>query len=316
VRRLPRREEWPWSSAAFARDTRIGEYAQPMKKLPLADSTNDDRRKNVSDDYARAVSAPGAGCCCSPVPKGVVAKLAGYTDDQIAALPAEAVTNSFGCGNPLAFSGVKPGDVVLDLGSGAGIDLLLAAKKVGRAGKVIGVDMTDAMIEKARENIRAAGLSNVEVKKGIIEDLPVEAGSVDWVISNCVINLSPEKPRVFAEIARVLRPGGRMLVSDIVAEGLPAEISANRHLYSSCLAGAMSEKDYLAGLRQAGLTGVEVKERIVYDSTALEAFIGSELSEAGGCCGSAPVGDLAKEWAPRLEGKIASVKVAATKPAA
>jgi SAM-dependent methyltransferase len=288
------------------------------KRLPLIDPAgdHDEKRKSVSEDYARAVSSPSAGCCCSPVPKGVVAKLAGYTDDEIAALPPEAVTNSFGCGNPLAFSGVKPGDVVLDLGSGAGIDLLLAAKKVGRKGKVIGVDMTDAMIDKARENIRAAGLTNVEVKKGIIENLPVESGSVDWVISNCVINLSPEKPRVFAEIARVLKPGGRMLVSDIVADGLPAEIAKNRHLYSSCLAGAISEGAYLDGLRQAGLADVGVKERIVYDTTQIEAFIGSELSEAGGCCGSTPLGGLAKEWAPKLQGKVSSVKVAATKPLA
>jgi SAM-dependent methyltransferase len=246
----------------------------------------------------------------------VVAKLAGYRAREIAALPAEAVVNSFGCGDPLAFSAVKPGDVVLDLGSGAGIDLLLAAKKVGRTGKVIGVDMTDAMIAKARKNIRAAGLRNVEVRKGIIEDLPVEDASVDWVISNCVINLSPEKPRVFAEIARVLKPGGRMLVSDIVAEELPAEIARNRHLYSSCLAGAIGEKQYLAGLRTAGLVNVAVKDRLVYDADQIADFIGSELepSTSGCCC--APTTRLAKKWAPRLAGKVASVKVAARKPAA
>jgi arsenite methyltransferase len=278
-------------------------------------STNhpDGRRQNVSEDYARAVQAPAKGCCCSPVPKGVVAKLAGYSSDEIAALPAEAVVNSFGCGNPLAFSGVQPGDVVLDLGSGAGIDLLLAAKKTGPAGRVIGVDMTDAMIAKARENIAAAGLSNVEVRKGLIEDLPVDPGSVDWVISNCVINLSPEKSRVFAEIARVLKPGGRMLVSDIVAEDLPAEISGNRRLYSSCLAGAISENAYLDGLRRAGLVDVEVKDRHVYDTAQIEAFIGSELREAEtGCCGD-PADSLAAHWAPRLQGRIASVRVAARK---
>lgn len=284
----------------------------------MAGPTNhhDEKRQSVSEDYARAVTSPASSCCCSPVPKGVVAKLAGYTDDEVAALPAEAVVNSFGCGNPLAFSEVKPGDVVLDLGSGAGIDLLLAAKKAGTKGKVIGVDMTDAMIAKARENIAAAGLTNVEVKKGIIEDLPVEAGSVDWVISNCVINLSPEKPRVFAEIARVLKSGGRMLVSDIVADDLPPEIAGNRHLYSSCLAGAIGEKAYLDGLRQAGLIEVEVKDRVVYDTAQIEAFIGSELQEAGsGCCGGGSVGELAKRWAPQLQGKVASVKVAARKPA-
>lgn len=272
------------------------------------------KRSAVSEDYARAVQAPHKSCCCSPVPKGVVAKLAGYADREIAALPAAAVVNSFGCGNPLAFSAVKPGDVVLDLGSGAGIDLLLAAKKVGCKGKVIGVDMTPAMLARARQNVRAAGLANVEVRRGIIEDLPVEDSSVDWVISNCVINLSPEKPRVFAQIARVLKPGGRMLVSDIVAEGLPAEIARNRHLYSSCLAGAISEKSYLAGLRAAGLVEVKVKDRLVYDTEQIAAFIGSELPQVGaGCCKSS-VGVLAKRWAPRLQGKVASVKVAARKP--
>jgi len=275
---------------------------------------NDDKRKSVSEDYARAVRNPSSSCCCSPVPKGVVAKLADYSDEEIAALPYEAVVNSFGCGNPLAFSEVRPGDVVLDLGSGAGIDLLLAGKKVGLSGKVIGVDMTDAMIEKARENIAAAGLTNVEVRKGIIEDLPVDDGSIDWVISNCVINLSPEKPKVFAEIARVLKHDGRMLVSDIVAEGLPDEIAGNRRLYSSCLAGAIGEKAYLDGLRDAGLVEVEVKDRLVYDTSQIEAFIGSELQANGaGCCGG-PADALAKHWAPRLQGKVVSVKVTARKP--
>jgi len=280
--------------------------------MPKPNSRHDSKRRNVSEDYTLAVKNPGKGCCASPVPKGVAAMLAGYSDRDIAALPSEAVVNSFGCGNPLAFSAVKPGDVVLDLGSGAGIDLLLAAKKVGRKGKVIGVDMTAAMIAKARKNIRAAGLTNVEVRKGIIEELPVEDSSVDWVISNCVINLSPEKPRVFAEIARVLKPGGRMLVSDIVAEDLPASISRHRQLYSSCLAGAISEKDYLAGLRKAGLVELKVKGRLVYDTEQIAAFIGSEVKDGGGCC-SGDVGPLAKRWAPRLQGKVASIKVAARK---
>jgi SAM-dependent methyltransferase len=205
----------------------------------------------------------------------------------------------------------------LDLGSGAGIDLLLAAKKVGTTGKVIGVDMTAAMIEKARENVAAAGLTNVEIRPGIIEDLPVEDSSVDWVISNCVINLSPEKARVFAEIARVLKPGGKMLVSDIVAEDLPPEIAGNRQLYSSCLAGAISEPAYLEGLRQAGLVEVEVKDRLVYDCAQIEAFLGSELAEASpggcGCCRGAPR-TLAQTWASRLQGKVASLKVSGRKP--
>jgi arsenite methyltransferase len=273
-------------------------------------------RESVAEDYARAVTQPAGGCCGTPVQKGVAAKLAGYSDDELAALPPEAVVNSFGCGNPLAYSEVKPGQVVLDLGSGAGIDLLLAGRKVGPTGRAIGVDMTDEMIAKARENIAAAKLGNVEVRKGIIEELPVESGSVDWVISNCVINLSPEKHRVFAEISRVLKPGGSMLVSDIVAEDLPPEVLQSRHLYSSCLAGAISEADYLDGLRKAGLTDVEVRERYVYEAEQMQAFIGSELKEeASCCCGGASLSELAKEWAPRLEGKVWSAKVFARKPA-
>jgi arsenite methyltransferase len=274
-------------------------------------------RLNVMQDYSRAVRSPGTGCCCccAPVPKGVTAKLAGYTDEEVAALPAEAVVDSFGCGNPLAFSEVRPGDVVLDLGSGAGIDLLLAAKKVGARGKVIGVDMTDDMIARARENAAAAGLTNVEVRKGIIEELPVEDRSVDWVISNCVINLSPEKHRVFAEVARVLKPGGRMLVSDIVAERIPPELLEDRRAYSSCLAGAIGEPAYLDGLRAAGLVDVEVKDRFVYDEAQLQALVGSELSGGGCCGGDAFPAELGRRLTHDLAGAVASVKVFARKPA-
>ncbi len=273
-------------------------------------------RKDVADDYAKAVMSPGSSCCAGPVQKGVIARIAGYSDEEIGALPPDAVVNSFGCGNPLAFMAIQPGQVVLDLGSGAGIDLLLAAKKVGAAGKVIGVDMTDEMIARARENIAAAGLRNVEVRKGIIEELPVGSDSVDWVISNCVINLSPEKHRVFAEITRVLRPGGTMLVSDIVAEDLPREITESRHLYSSCLAGAISESAYLEGLRDAGLVDVEVRDKFVYDISQLKAFVGSELNGAGSscCCSGDTNTELACLWATKLAGKIASVKVSARKP--
>jgi len=208
---------------------------------------------------------------------------------------------------------------VLDLGSGAGIDLLLAARKVGPTGHVIGVDMTDEMITKARENIAASKLQNIVVRKGIIEELPVDSASVDWVISNCVINLSPEKHLVFSEIARVLKPGGTMMVSDIVAENLPPEVLNDPTLHSSCIAGAIPEKDYLAGLRSVGLVDVEVLDRIVYNSDQLVSFIGSELpdqKESCGCCGpsSAKGGKMANKLAPDLEGKIWSVKVRARKP--
>lgn len=239
----------------------------------------------VSRTYAKAVTTPGGSCCAgstcgAPAQKGVLAKVAGYSAEDLDALPSDTVANSFGCGNPLAFSEVKPGDVVLDLGSGAGIDLIIAARKVGPTGRVIGVDMTDAMIERARANVAAAGLSNVEVRKGLIEDLPVESGSVDWVISNCVINLSPDKPRVFREIARVLRPGGRLRVSDIVVQDLPEALRKSPALYASCIAGAISEAAYVAGLGEAGLTDVTVRERVVYDAAQLEALAASDQSFA------------------------------------
>ena len=140
--------------------------------------------------------------------------------------------------------------------------------------------MTDAMIERAQANAAAAGLANVEVRKGLIEDLPVDDASVDWVISNCVINLSPDKPAVFAEIARVLKPGGRMLVSDIVVEDLPDWVRENKALYSACVAGAISESDYVAGLRAAGLADVEVRDRLVYDAGQLEAMYREEIGRA------------------------------------
>jgi arsenite methyltransferase len=278
-------------------------------------SNSDTIRKEVSQSYAKAVSTPatGGGCCGgTATSKGVAAKLAGYTTEEIQALPTEAVVNSFGCGNPVAFSGVKPGDVVLDLGSGAGIDLLLAAKKVGPKGRAIGVDMTDEMIAKAKENIRAAKLENVEVRKGIIEALPVEDNSVDWVISNCVINLSPEKPRVFSEIARVLKKGGQMLVSDIMVERLPEELRQSKELYSSCIAGAIPEKAYLQGLRDAGLTDVEVRDRLVYDQDHIKGLVDSE-TDGGGCCGTGSAGDIAGLTSKALKGQIWSANVYARK---
>jgi SAM-dependent methyltransferase len=223
-----------------------------------------------------------------------------------------------GCGDPLAFGEVRSGDTVLDLGSGAGIDLLLAARKTGPEGRVIGVDMTDAMIEKARANIAAAGHENVEVRKGLIEDLPVEAGTVDWVISNCVINLSPEKDRVFAEIARVLKPGGRMLVSDIVVEDLPDAVRQNEAIYNSCIGGAISESDYADGLRRAGLADVQVRQRHLYDAGQLEGISREVLADEAGdsCCGpSGCCGTDLSGIAESIAGKVWSAQFSAIKPA-
>jgi len=277
----------------------------------------DKKRQSVSEAYSKAVKKPegsGGSCCSSsPIPKAVAAMLAGYTSEELQTLPPDAVKNSFGCGNPLAFSEVREGEVVLDLGSGAGIDILLAGKKVGPKGRAIGVDMTEEMIARARENIAASGLGNVEVRKGIIEKMPVESGSVDWVISNCVLNLSPEKQKVFNEIARVLKPGGKMSVSDIVAEELPREIRQSSWLYNSCIAGAISEKEYVAGLKAAGLVDIEVRERLVYDAPLLSAFVNSEL----GCCGQDAPAEPQAEILKHLEslaGKIWSAKFFARKP--
>jgi arsenite methyltransferase len=271
-------------------------------------------RREVSKNYSEAVNKSSAKGCCGgsiPIQKGVVAKLGGYSSEELAALPTEAVVNSFGCGNPVALAMLSKGDVVLDLGSGAGIDLFLSAKKVGPLGRVIGIDMTDDMIAKARENIRAGNFTNVEVRKGIIEELPVESNSIDWVISNCVINLSPEKNKVFREIARVLKPGGQMLVSDIVAKDLPDEIRSIAELYSACIGGAVSEDEYLAGLGAAGLVDAQVRDRLRYDGDQLEGIVGSDLE---GVCSCTQGKTMLRDAARALEGKVWSAKIYARKP--
>ncbi len=272
-------------------------------------------REEVSRNYARAVSE-GKGCCGGSSSCCNSAGL-GYSEEEILDLISDPELISFGCGNPLAFSEVREGDTVLDLGSGAGLDLLIAARKAGPSGRVIGIDMTDEMISRATKNIAQAGMDNVEVRKGIIEDIPVESGTVDWVISNCVINLSPEKERVFAEIYRVLKQGGQMLVSDIVAEDLPEWLKNSERLYSSCIAGAISETDYIRGLEKAGLENVEIRERAEYGMEDIKAFIKTsaeiplEIFEERGM-------DRAKtadHYGQVLSGKIFSLQFYARKPA-
>ncbi|MBL1218916.1 MAG: methyltransferase domain-containing protein [Planctomycetes bacterium] len=285
--------------------------------------TKDQIRERVAHDYAKALQRKPSGSCCGADrvdTKGIAAKVAGYAPDELAALPDDAVTNSFGCGNPVALARLSEGDVVLDLGSGAGIDILLAAKHVGPTGRVIGIDMTDEMIARANENIKASGLSNVEVRKGLIEDMPIESGTVDWVISNCVINLSPEKDRVFAEIARVLKPGGRVAVSDIVVEEMPQVVRDDPRLHSSCISGAISEDAYIQCIKDAGLTDVEVTDRIVYSEDHLAALaeseIPAEVSDSGGSCcsGASSDCDTLNEVARNLAGKIWSSYFVARKP--
>ncbi len=274
-------------------------------------------RESVAQAYTEKVRQ---NSCCAGKPNNGVAKLSEYAEDELAKLPSDAVSNSFGCGNPLAFSQVEEGDTVLDLGSGAGIDLMIASEKVGQNGRVIGVDMTDEMIKHAKRNIKESGANNIEVRKGIIEDLPVESASVDWVVSNCVVNLSANKNRVFSEIARVLKPGGQILISDIVLQqnGLPEWIKQDSALYNACVSGAISEEDYVAGLGAAGLEDVNIVDRFVFDS----ATIGSLLS-SGELVGAE---DFLKEYAEdekeeiiakvlaAAEGKVWSARIHARAP--
>jgi arsenite methyltransferase len=261
-----------------------------------------------------AADAPvqiGGGCCAPPAAamKGGMAKVAGYTTEELAQLPADAVQNSFGCGNPLAFAGVQAGQTVLDIGSGAGIDCFIAAEKVGPGGKVIGLDMTPEMIARARANAVAAGVTNAEFRLGEAERMPVDDESVDWIISNCVINLSPDKPAVFREIARVLRPGGRIAISDIVAQDLPAALRESQDAWTGCLAGAISEAEYLRGLEAAGLTDVRVGARIVYEASQLKGLFASSCCGLSGGSGLDP-GVLAEAAA----GKIWSARFGGRKP--
>jgi len=279
--------------------------------------TNEDIRDSVATAYANAVTNESASCGCGCAEMENPTATKGYSSDELTHLPEDAVRHSLGCGNPLAYVDVEDGDTVLDLGSGAGIDILLAADRVGPNGLVIGVDMTDEMIAKANENIAQAGVTNVEVRKGLIEQLPIEDDSVDWVISNCVINLSPEKDRVFAEIARVLKPGGRMLVSDIVVENLPEALRNNEFLYSGCVAGAISESQYVAGLKAAGLADVTVKQRVLYDSQQIESAIEDEFDavqqDSDHCCG--PKGCVeSHDVAESIVGGIWSCQFSARKP--
>jgi arsenite methyltransferase len=222
-------------------------------------------RKVVREDYGKIavrersvcgpVSACGCGCSAETVSKSI-----GYTDEELGAIP-EGADLGLGCGNPTALASLKEGEVVLDLGSGAGIDCFLAGRSVGESGKVIGVDMTAEMIERARENARKIDSQNVEFRLGEIENLPVADNSVDVVISNCVVNLSPDKARVFKEAYRTLKPGGRMMISDIVLlKELPDVIKSSVEAYIGCLSGAMLKADYLNVIGDAGFGDIEIIE--------------------------------------------------------
>lgn len=226
---------------------------------------NDEMRQAVRQQYGRVAASGAAGCattssCCgtSTASAEGLSQALGYSADEIAAVP-EGANMGLGCGNPQAIAGLKPGEVVLDLGSGGGFDCFLAARQVGETGCIIGVDMTPAMISKARANAQQGGYGNVEFRLGEIEHLPVADGTVDVIISNCVINLSPDKSRVFAEAFRVLKPGGRLAISDIVAFAeLPEEIRQDMALYTGCMAGASPVSDIEAMLRESGFMAIRV----------------------------------------------------------
>ena len=248
----------------------------------------------------------GSGGCCGPTSCGgsdpITSNL--YDAAQTSGLPQEAVLASLGCGNPTALVHLEPGQIVLDLGSGGGIDVLLSAKRVGPTGKAYGLDMTDEMLALARENQTKSGATNVEFLKGTIEAIPLPANSVDVIISNCVINLSGDKDAVLREAFRVLKPGGRFAVSDVVVRGeVPADVRRSMELWVGCIAGALEEGDYAARLRAAGFEDVGVDPWRVYQIDDARAF----LTESG-----VDVDRLA----PVVDGKFASAFIRARKPAA
>jgi ubiquinone/menaquinone biosynthesis C-methylase UbiE len=271
-----------------------------------------DIREIVKEKYGRAalkVTGGGEASCCGPATERascggdpITSNL--YGASETAGLPAEAVAASLGCGNPAALAELHPGEVVLDLGSGGGIDVLLSAKRVGPTGKAYGLDMTDEMLALARQNQQKAGVANVEFLKGEIEAIPLPDASVDVIISNCVINLSADKDRVLAEAFRVLKPGGRVAVSDVVVRGeVPPAIRRNVELWIGCVAGALEEREYDAKLAKAGFEAIEIVPTRIYRAADAREFL-------------AQAGIDAEAVAPVIDGKFMSAFVRARKPAA
>jgi len=271
-------------------------------------TTSNDVKEAVREKYGEAArrvrSGQGKGCCgdrgtsdcCDPITSNL------YDIAEAGEVPAPALQASLGCGNPTALAELKPGETVLDLGSGGGIDVLLSAKRVGATGMAYGLDMTDEMLALAEENRRRSGLSNVRFLKGEIENIPLPDDSVDVIISNCVINLSGDKDRVLREAFRVLRPGGRFAVSDVVVRGeMPAALRRSMELWTGCVAGALSDADYADKLRAAGFAGVDIEVTRVYGSDDARAFLATE-----GLDGDA--------IANAVDGKFVSAFVRAVKP--
>ena len=263
----------------------------------------------VKEKYGQAalrVNAGGSSCCgasaaldgcCDPITSNL------YDAVQTGELPEEAVLASLGCGNPTALAQLNPGETVLDLGSGGGIDVLLSARRVGPTGRAYGLDMTDQMLALARENQRKAGLQNVEFLKGEIESIPLPDNSVDVIISNCVINLSGDKDRVLREAFRVLKPGGRFAVSDVVTRGdVPADVRQNMLLWVGCIAGALNDYDYVARLAKAGFDGIDIEPTRIYDIEDARVFLSGQGVDVDAI-------------AQQVQGKFMSAFIRATKPA-
>jgi len=230
-------------------------------------------REAVRERYAAAATAVKESSCCADVGAGAGFGSELYRDDQSAHLPAGAVAASLGCGNPTMLAAIEPGQVVLDLGSGGGIDVLLSAGRVGPSGKVYGLDMTPEMLELARTNQAEAGVENVEFLLGTIEDIPLPDGTVDVIISNCVINLSADKDRVLREAHRVLRPGGLFAVSDVVLRRpIPSRLHELMALWTGCIAGALVDADYRAKLAAAGFSDIEIQPTLIHDRAAIERW--------------------------------------------
>jgi SAM-dependent methyltransferase len=264
----------------------------------------------VKERYGQAALrvTSGGSCCCGAAPADqhcadpITSNL--YDAAQVGELPDTAVLASLGCGNPTALAELKAGEVVLDLGSGGGIDVLLSARRVGPTGKAYGLDMTDEMLALAHENKRKSGIENVEFLKGEIESIPLPGNSVDVIISNCVINLSANKDKVLAEAFRVLKPGGRFAVSDVVTRGeIPAEIRKNVLLWAGCVAGALEENDYKAKLASAGFEQIGIEPTRIYKVEDSRAFLAQEGID---------VDAIAAE----VDGKFMSAFIRASKPAA
>lgn len=268
-------------------------------------------KKAVQSSYSK-IALQNLSCCRGSSCRGnsldseKAGLLIGYKDDDLTSVP-EGANLGLGCGNPVALASLREGEIVMDLGSGAGFDAFLAANKVGEAGKVIGVDMTPEMIEKAKANAAKGDFRNVEFRLGEIESLPASDNEVDAVISNCVINLSPDKKQVFREAFRVLKPGGRLMISDIVLlKNLPEQVRQSIEAYVGCIAGAVLKHDYMATISEAGFEGIKVMGEDLY---SLEGIIVDPIAQA--IMGHL---NLSAEEAKELSSSVASIKVSAVKP--